>query len=83
MVQALQTSYTLYSIGATEFELLRSSLVSKIRELRGESWRARACKPTGSVEPRVVGITAMERIGWRVDKPQTHARAWKGSSLGF
>jgi hypothetical protein len=40
-------------------QLLRSSLVSRHRQPRGESWKARASEPKGCVQaPRTVGITA-------------------------
>ena len=53
-------------------KLLRSSLVVDIRELRDESWRARASESIGSVQARTVGITApgVDRVV--ADKAQTH-----------
>ena len=43
-----------------------------IKELRGESWRARASDPIGSVQAQAVGITApgVDRVV--VDKAQRH-----------
>ena len=43
-----------------------------IRELRGESWRARASEPTGSVQARTVAITASGVDGVVADKARTY-----------
>jgi Sel1 repeat len=47
-------------------------LVSRHTKTRGESWRARAAEPKGSVQARTVGITApgVDRVV--ADKAQTH-----------
>ncbi|HSF57628.1 MAG TPA: hypothetical protein VLD83_06125 [Candidatus Binatia bacterium] len=39
---------------------------------KGESWRARASDPIGSVQARTVGLTAPGVDGVVADKAQTH-----------
>src|SRR5262245_32757141 len=62
-------------------KLLRSSLVSRHRQIRGEPWKARASESKGSVQARAAGITTSgpDRVGPTRLRPV--ARAWKGSSL--
>jgi hypothetical protein len=58
--------------------------VSTHRGLRGESWRARASDPIGSVQAPTVGITApgVDRVV--ADKAQTHCpRLEQLVPLGF
>src|SRR5262245_31423267 len=52
-----------------------------MRELRDESWRARASDSIGSVQARTVGITALEWIGRWPTRHRPIARVWNGSSL--
>src|SRR5215831_18076911 len=62
-------------------KFLRSSLVSRHRQIRGEPWKARASESKGSVQARAAGITTSgaDRVGPTRLRPVT--RAWKGASL--
>src|SRR5215831_15301190 len=62
-------------------KFLRSSLVNRHRQIRGEPWKARASESKGSVQARAAGITTYgaDRVGPTRLRPV--ARAWKGSSL--
>src|SRR5215510_4170329 len=64
-----------------DFDLLRSSSVSRHRQVRDEPWKARASEFKGSVQARAVGITTSgaDQVGSTRHRPV--ARAWKGSSL--
>src|SRR5215831_18933676 len=66
----------------TNLKLLRSSLVSRYRQLRDEPWKARAPESEERVQALAVGITTLgaDRVGPTSHRPI--ARAWKGSSLG-
>src|SRR5262249_28909196 len=67
--------------GSSPLDSLRSSLVSRHRQKRGEPWKARASESKGSVQARPAGITTSgaDRVGPTRLRPV--ARAWKGSSL--
>jgi hypothetical protein len=49
-----------------------------IRELRGESWRARAVQPKASLHARTVGITALGADRVVADETQTHCPCSEG-----
>ena len=51
--------------------LLRSSLVSRHKTSKGESWKARASEPKGSVQARADGIPPWSGLGGG-DKAETH-----------
>src|SRR4029453_9279976 len=63
--------------------LLRSSLVSRHKQPRGESWKARASDSIGSVQARTVGITAPRVDRGVADKAQTHCPRLEGLGPWF
>src|SRR5262249_61480393 len=67
--------------GSSPLDSLRSSLVSRHRQITREPGKARASESKGSVQARAAGITTSgaDRVGPTRLRPV--ARAWRGSFL--
>ena len=59
-------------------QLLRSSLFYRLTKIKGESWKARAAEPKGSVQAQAVGITTLGAERVVADKAQTYCPRLEG-----